>query len=85
MSFLALGVQAKTFHAVKLSSSSLQKLKDNTMGLIKEPKNVNFSARSEAWSEEELADFRQLMQKLKAKNAAGAKRRTQAKRKQQTL
>lgn len=55
------------------------------MGLIKEPKNVNFSARSEAWSEEELADFRQLMQKLKAKNAAGAKRRTQAKRKQQTL
>jgi hypothetical protein len=39
------------------------------MGLIKEPKNVDFSTKSEPWTEEELADFRKLMQEIKAKNA----------------
>ncbi len=39
------------------------------MGLIKEPKNVDFSAKSEPWTEEELSDFRKLMQEIKAKNA----------------
>lgn len=39
------------------------------MGLIKEPKNVDFSMKSEPWTEEELAEFRKLMQKIKAKNA----------------
>ena len=39
------------------------------MGLIKEPKNVDFSTQSEPWSEKELADFRKLMRKIKAKNA----------------
>ncbi len=38
------------------------------MGLIKEPKNVDFSTKSEPWTENELADFRKLMQELKAKN-----------------
>jgi hypothetical protein len=39
------------------------------MGLIKEPKNVDFMVQSEPWSEEELKDFRKLMNELKAKNA----------------
>ena len=39
------------------------------MGLIKEPKNVDFSFQSEPWTEEELKDFRKLMTELKAKNA----------------
>ena len=38
------------------------------MGLIKEPKNVDFTVQSEPWSEEELKDFRKLMDELKAKN-----------------
>jgi len=39
------------------------------MGLIKEPKNVDFTVQSEPWTEEELKDFRKLMNELKAKNA----------------
>ena len=39
------------------------------MGLIKEPKNVDFSTKSEPWTEKELADFRVIMQEIKAKNA----------------
>ncbi|MDP2337921.1 MAG: hypothetical protein Q8N05_16045 [Bacteroidota bacterium] len=39
------------------------------MGLIKEPKNVDFTVQSEPWTEEELKDFRKLMHELKAKNA----------------
>ena len=46
------------------------------MGLIKEPKNVDLSTKSEPWTEEELADFRKIMQDIKAKNA---------KRKERTL
>ena len=38
------------------------------MGLIKEPKNVDFSVQSEPWTEEELKDFRKLIIELKAKN-----------------
>ncbi len=39
------------------------------MGLIKEPKNVDLSTKSEPWTEQELADFRKIMQGIKAKNA----------------
>ena len=39
------------------------------MGLIKEPKEVDFSTKSQPWTEEELADFRKLMKEMKAKNA----------------
>jgi hypothetical protein len=39
------------------------------MGLIKEPKNIDFSVQSEPWTEDELKDFRKLMSELKAKNA----------------
>lgn len=38
------------------------------MGLIKEPKNIDFSTKSEPWTENELADFRKLMLEIKAKN-----------------
>lgn len=46
------------------------------MGLIKEPKNIDLSTKSEPWTEQELADFRKLMLKIKAKNS---------KRKEKTL
>jgi hypothetical protein len=39
------------------------------MGLIKEPKNVDLSTKSEPWTEQELVDFRKIMQNIKAKNA----------------
>lgn len=39
------------------------------MGLIKEPKNIDLSTKSEPWTKEELLDFRKLMQNIKAKNA----------------
>ncbi len=38
------------------------------MGLIKEPKNVDLSTKSEPWTENELADFRKLMQDIKTNN-----------------
>jgi hypothetical protein len=40
------------------------------MGLIREPKNVDFTVQSKPWTEEELHDFRKLMAELKKKNAA---------------
>ena len=40
------------------------------MGLIREPKNVDFTVESKPWTEVELRDFRKLMTELKAKNAA---------------
>lgn len=39
------------------------------MGLIKEPKNVDLSTKSEPWTEQELVDFRKIMKDIKAKNA----------------
>ena len=38
------------------------------MGLIREPKNIDFTNQSKPWSESELRDFRQLMKDIKAKN-----------------
>ena len=38
------------------------------MGLIREPKDIDFNVQSAPWTEEELKDFRELMNKLKAKN-----------------
>ncbi len=40
------------------------------MGLIREPKNVDFTVQSKPWTDEELCDFRKLMTELKAKNAS---------------
>ena len=39
------------------------------MGLIREPKNVDFSVQSKPWTEEELIEFRKLMTELKAKKS----------------
>ena len=39
------------------------------MGLIKEPKNLDLSTKSEPWTEQELSDFRKIMQEIKTKNA----------------
>lgn len=54
------------------------------MGLIKEPKNIDLSTKSVPWTEKELADFRKLMQEIKAKNAKRKLRtlRTKTKKKQ---
>lgn len=43
-------------------------LNHKVMGLVKEPKNIDLSTKSEPWTENELADFRKLMQEIKAKN-----------------
>jgi hypothetical protein len=39
------------------------------MGLIKEPKNVDFTVQSEPWTEEELTDFRKIMKEMKEINS----------------
>lgn len=39
------------------------------MGLIKEPKEIDFTVQSEPWTEEELFDFRKLMNELKSKTS----------------
>ncbi len=51
------------------------------MGLIREPKNVDFTVQSKPWTEEELRDFRKLMAGLKAKNAARKLRVTAVRKK----
>ena len=43
--------------------------KRQNIGLIKEPKNVDLSTKSEPWTEQELVDFRKIMKDIKAKNA----------------
>jgi len=45
------------------------------MRLLKEPRNVDFSMKSEPWKEEDLAEFRILMKELKAKNAGRLKKK----------
>lgn len=37
------------------------------MGLIREPKKVDLIVKSEPWTEQELSDFRELMDKAKNK------------------
>lgn len=49
------------------------------MGLIKEPKNVDFSTKSEPWTEQELSDFRKIMQNIKDKNAKRRQRKLRLK------
>jgi hypothetical protein len=51
------------------------------MGLIREPKNVDFTVQSKPWTEEELVDFRELMKVLKSKNSIRKSRLTNAKKK----
>ena len=54
------------------------------MGLIREPKNIDFTVQSEPWTKAELSDFRKLMAELKAKNAAKKIRQSPAKKKRIT-
>jgi hypothetical protein len=49
------------------------------MGLIREPKNIDFSVQSKPWTEKELQDFRKLMFELKAKNLSLGKVKTKRK------
>ena len=37
--------------------------------IIKEPKEIDFSMKSEPWTEKELADFRIIMQNIKDKDS----------------
>lgn len=37
------------------------------MGIIKEPKDIDFIIKSEPWTDKELEDFRKLMKEQKAK------------------
>ncbi len=39
------------------------------MWLVKEPKHIGLSTKSEPWTDEELIDFRKIMKDIKAKNA----------------
>jgi hypothetical protein len=54
------------------------------MGLIREPKNIDFTGKSTPWTEKELRDFRKIMAKLKIKNTA-KKSRNSAVKKQKVL
>ncbi len=49
------------------------------MGLIKEPKKVDLSTKSEPWTEQELFDFRKIMQDIKDKNIKRKERTLQLK------
>ncbi len=55
------------------------------MGLIREPKNVDFTVQSKPWTDEELRDFRKLMNEIKAKNAKRKVQRKTATRKKKQL
>lgn len=37
------------------------------MGLVKEPKGIDLSVNSSPWNEKDLADFRELIKKEKAR------------------
>jgi hypothetical protein len=41
------------------------------MGLIREPKNVDFYVVDKTWTAKELAEFREVMKQLKQKNKKG--------------
>ena len=47
------------------------------MGLIKEPRDIDMSTKSEPWTEKELAEFREIMQRIKTKNAKQKERALQ--------
>ena len=52
------------------------------MGLIREPKEVDMSMKSEPWTEKELAEFRTIMQNIKTKNAKRKERSLKLRSKQ---
>jgi hypothetical protein len=50
------------------------------MGLIREPKNVDFSMKSEPWTEDELKELSEYIKQSKAANLAREKRRSRLKK-----
>jgi hypothetical protein len=50
------------------------------MGLIKEPRDVDFSMKSEPWTEQELKEFSEIIRKSKAAYQAREKRRARPKK-----
>jgi hypothetical protein len=46
------------------------------MGLIKEPKYIDLSTKTEPWTEKNLGDFRKIMQNSKDKNTKRKERST---------
>ena len=55
------------------------------MRLIKEPKDIDLSIKSEPWTEQELSDFRKIMQEIKAKNAKRKERALRLNGKKQSV
>jgi hypothetical protein len=49
------------------------------MGLIREPRDVDFYIQSKPWSEAELNELREIIKKRKAAQLAREKRRTKRK------
>lgn len=47
----------------------MEKRQPKGLDFIREPKNIDFSNKSEPGTEEELADFRKIMKAIKEKNA----------------
>ena len=58
-------------------------LKAKPMVLIKEPKHIDLSTKSEPWTDQELADFRKIMQAIKTKNGKRKERVVRLKNKVQ--
>jgi hypothetical protein len=54
------------------------------MGLIKEPKNLDLSTKSEPWTGQELSDFRKIIQEIKAANAKRKEKSLRVNNKKQT-
>ena len=55
------------------------------MGLIKEPKDIDLSTKSEPWTEQELSDFRKIMEEIKVKNAKHKEKSLRLKSKKQSV
>lgn len=51
------------------------------MSLIKEPKHIDFSTQSKPWNEKELAQFREIMNRIKSTNKNRKSRLTKLKTK----
>ena len=52
---------------------------------IKEPENIDFSKKSEPWTEKELSEFRKIMQEIKSKNKKLKKRALRVKDKKVSI
>ena len=60
---------SKVLFPADLRRNSLTIIRTTTMGLIREPKGVDFTIKSEPWTKEELRKFREIMKQQKEKRA----------------